>query len=140
MFSGRWIQTFIAMNYHDGSPAKLGDIVSIPMSGGSARARVVMLGDTGEHLAMEAGFLEWVENEKLLDSTQAVLSGLSGIRWRIATRSMHLLGTTCSQDWIVVLHELMPTNKDSFGRSTRELDLGMERRESRRRSAKAIRG
>jgi hypothetical protein len=61
------------MNYHDGSPAKLGDIVSIPISGGSARARVVMLGDTGEHLDMDTGFIEWVESEKLLDSTQAVV-------------------------------------------------------------------
>jgi hypothetical protein len=61
------------MNYHDGSAVKLGDIVSIPMPGGSAKARVVMLGDSGEHLEMETEFIEWVQSEKLLDSTQAVV-------------------------------------------------------------------
>jgi hypothetical protein len=61
------------MNYHDGSAVKLGDIVSIPMPGGSAKARVVMLGDSGAHLEMETEFIEWVQSEKLLDSKQAVV-------------------------------------------------------------------
>jgi len=61
------------MQYHDGSLAKLGDIVAIPLPGGSARARVVMLGDTREHLAIDEGFVEWVESEKLLDPSQVVV-------------------------------------------------------------------
>ena len=61
------------MNYHDGSAAKLGDIVSIPMPDGNAKARLVMLGDTGEHLEMDAAFIEWVESAKMLDSTEAVV-------------------------------------------------------------------
>src|ERR1043165_4305111 len=62
-----------AMNYHDGTDVKLGDIVAIPMPGGSARARVVWLGDTREHLEMDEGFIEWAENEKLLDPSQIVV-------------------------------------------------------------------
>jgi hypothetical protein len=62
-----------AMNYHDGSPVKLGDIVAIPMSGGSARARVVMLGDTREHLKIDQGFLEWAEGENLLDASHVIV-------------------------------------------------------------------
>ena len=61
------------MHYHDGSPVRLGDIVSIPMSDGSARARVVMLGDTREHLDIDEGFIEWVESGKLLDASQVVV-------------------------------------------------------------------
>jgi hypothetical protein len=61
------------MQYHDGSLAKLGDIVTIPLPGGSARARVVMLGDTREHLDIDKGFIEWVESEKLLDPSQVVV-------------------------------------------------------------------
>jgi len=64
------------MNYHDGSAVKLGDIVAIPMPGGSARARVVWLGDTREHLEMDEGFVEWAESEKLLDLTQVVIEWL----------------------------------------------------------------
>ena len=61
------------MNYQDGSPVKLGDIVAIPMPGGSARARVVMLGDTREHISADEGFVDWVESENLLDSSQVVV-------------------------------------------------------------------
>ena len=61
------------MNYHDGLPAKLGDIVAIPMANGSAKARVVMLGDTRAHLDLDEGFIEWVESAKLLDPTQVVV-------------------------------------------------------------------
>ena len=61
------------MNYSDGFPVKLGDIVTIPFSDGSARARVVMLGDTREHLDMDEHFVEWVESEGLLQSSQVVV-------------------------------------------------------------------
>jgi hypothetical protein len=54
------------MKYPDGSPVKLGDIVTIPLPSGSAKARVVMLGDTREHLDIEKSFLDWVEGDKKL--------------------------------------------------------------------------
>jgi hypothetical protein len=54
------------MKYPDGSPVKLGDIVTIPLPGGSTRARVVMLGDTREHLDIDKQFLDWVERDKSL--------------------------------------------------------------------------
>jgi hypothetical protein len=66
------------MNYHDGTTVKLGDIVAIPMPAGPARARVVWLGDTGEHLDLDAGFVEWVGGEKLIDSSQIVVEWVDG--------------------------------------------------------------
>ena len=56
------------MRYSDGSQVKLGDIVTIRLADAEARARVVMLGDTREHLGMDEQFIEWVETEKLLDA------------------------------------------------------------------------
>ena len=61
------------MNYHDGSPAKLGDIVVIRLADRNAKARVVLLGDTREHLDLDADFIEWAESEKLLDPSQVVI-------------------------------------------------------------------
>lgn len=62
------------MKYHDGSPAKLGDIVIIPMQDCSAKARIVMLGDTREHLEIDRSFLEWVEGDKgLLEPSYVVV-------------------------------------------------------------------
>ena len=63
------------MKYPDGSLVKLGDIVTIPLPDSSvkgrvimvsAKARVVMLGDTREHLDIEKSFLDWVESDKKL--------------------------------------------------------------------------
>jgi hypothetical protein len=54
------------MTYHDGSPVKLGDIVTISLRDCRAKARVVMLGDTREHLDIDKQFLEWVERDKAL--------------------------------------------------------------------------
>jgi hypothetical protein len=54
------------MKYPDGSLVKLGDTVTIPLPSGSARARVVMLGDTREHLDIDKQFLDWVERDKSL--------------------------------------------------------------------------
>ena len=61
------------MNYHDGSPAKLGDIVAIRLADRSAKARVVLLGDTREHLGVDAEFIEWAESQKLLVPSQVVV-------------------------------------------------------------------
>ena len=54
------------MIYHDGSIRSLGDIVTVPIPSGTARARVVMLGDTYEHLDIDRQFVEWVERDKVL--------------------------------------------------------------------------
>ncbi len=61
------------MKYHDGFLVKLGDIVSIRLADGSAKARVVMLGDTRERLDVDEGFIAWVESERLLDPSQVVV-------------------------------------------------------------------
>jgi hypothetical protein len=61
------------MRYRDGSEVALGDVVSIPLPDGSAKARVVMLGDTYEHLAIEPSFLEWVKRDRLLNMSSIVV-------------------------------------------------------------------
>jgi hypothetical protein len=54
------------MKYPDGSLVKLGDIVTIPLRDSVEKARVVMLGDTREHLDIDKQFLDWVESDKTL--------------------------------------------------------------------------
>jgi hypothetical protein len=54
------------MKYPDGTQVKLGDIVVIPLPNVRARARVVMLGDTREHLDIDQQFLNWIESDKKL--------------------------------------------------------------------------
>jgi hypothetical protein len=64
------------MQYRDGSQVKLGDIVRVPVPTGTARARVVMLGDTYEHLDLEANFLRWVKAERKLEPGSVVVEWL----------------------------------------------------------------
>jgi len=64
------------MNYYDGSGIKLGDIVSVPVPDGTAKARVVMLGDTYAHLDIDEQFLDWVKKEKILETTSVVIEWL----------------------------------------------------------------
>ncbi len=64
------------MKYADGSQVSLGDIVNVPVPDGSAKARVVMLGDTRAHLDIDPQFLAWVDREKLLDPTSVVVEWL----------------------------------------------------------------
>lgn len=61
------------MNYHDGTPINLGDFVTVPVPDGTARARVVMLGETYKHLDLDTQFLDWVKNEKQLAPTSIVV-------------------------------------------------------------------
>ena len=62
------------MNYPDGSPARLGDIVTIRLRDCNAKARIVMLGDTREHLNLDKKFVDWVENDKtLLEPSQVIV-------------------------------------------------------------------
>ena len=61
------------MKYHDGSTVMLGDIVSVPVPSGSAKGRVVMLGDTYEHLDIDKQFLAWINEEKTLQKSSIVI-------------------------------------------------------------------
>ncbi len=61
------------MKYYDRSEIKLGDIVTVPVPEGSEKARVVMLGDTYEHLDIDEGFLVWVKKDKILEETSVVV-------------------------------------------------------------------
>jgi hypothetical protein len=61
------------MQYHDGSTVMLGDVVSVPVPTGNAKARVVMLGATYEHLDIEAGFLAWVKRDNVLEPSSIVI-------------------------------------------------------------------
>ena len=64
------------MNYHDGSPVRLGDIVRVPIPSGSGKARVVMLGETYEHLDIDPGFVSWVKSDKVLRPDSIVVEWL----------------------------------------------------------------
>ncbi len=61
------------MLYHDGSTVQLGDIVNVPVPNGTAKARVVMLGDTYEHLDINTRFLSWVKADKVLKEASVVI-------------------------------------------------------------------
>jgi hypothetical protein len=61
------------MKYHDGSIVSLGDLVDVPVPTGAAKARVVMLGDTYEHLDIDAEFLAWVKRDKVLKTESIVV-------------------------------------------------------------------
>jgi hypothetical protein len=61
------------MNYYDGSIISLGDIVTVPVPNGVARGRVVMLGDTYEHLDIDQQILEWVKRDSVLEASSIVI-------------------------------------------------------------------
>ena len=61
------------MKYHDGSTVTLGDIVTVPVPSGTAKARVVMLGETYEHLDIEGQFLAWVKEARILEKSSIVI-------------------------------------------------------------------
>ena len=64
------------MKYHDGTTVSLGDVVSVPIPSGTAEARVVMLGDSYEHLEIDSGFLAWVQRDKVLTASSVVIEWL----------------------------------------------------------------
>jgi hypothetical protein len=64
------------MKYHDGSTVCLGDVVRVPIPSGTARARVVMLGETYEHLDVEESFLSCAKGEKVLKPSDIVVEWL----------------------------------------------------------------
>ena len=66
------------MQYHDGATVMLGDLVNVPVPGGTAKARVVMLGETYEHLDIDASFLAWVKRDKVLQPSSIVIEWVEG--------------------------------------------------------------
>jgi hypothetical protein len=61
------------MQYHDGTLVKLGDRVRAAVPAGTAPARIVMLGDTYEHLEIDPQFLSWVKRDRVLEAGHVVL-------------------------------------------------------------------
>jgi hypothetical protein len=66
------------MTYHDGMTITLGDVVSVPVPNGRAKARVVMLGDSSGHLDIDQQFLDWVKRDKVLEKSHVVIEWLNG--------------------------------------------------------------
>jgi len=66
------------MTYHDGTTITLGDVVSVPVPNGRAKARVVMLGDSYGHLDIDQQFLDWVKRDKVLEKSHVVIEWLNG--------------------------------------------------------------
>ena len=64
------------MRYTDGKEVLLGDVVDVPIPSGSQHARVVMLGDSYEHLSLEVGFLRWVTAQRVLRADSVVVEWL----------------------------------------------------------------
>src|SRR5436190_16822880 len=64
------------MKYHDGRMVSLGDIVSVPVPSGEAKARVVMLGETYTHLDIDPKFLAWVKEKRVLQPSSIVIEWL----------------------------------------------------------------
>ncbi|MCA9233760.1 MAG: hypothetical protein KDA57_24190, partial [Planctomycetales bacterium] len=59
--------------YATGENIELGDVVLIPVPNGSARMKVVMLGDTQQHSELQSTFLKWVTTERKLEDDEVVL-------------------------------------------------------------------
>jgi hypothetical protein len=64
------------MRYFDGSTVALGDVVTVPVPSGTARARVVMLGETYEHLDIDPEFASWVKGDRVLERDSVVVEWL----------------------------------------------------------------
>ena len=64
------------MRYTDGKEIVLGDVVAVPTPSGAQHARVVMLGESYEHLPLEASFAEWVTAQRILRADSVVVEWL----------------------------------------------------------------
>ena len=49
----------------------------VPIPGGNAKARVVMLGESYEHLEIDARFVEWVKSDRVLAPSSIVIEWLA---------------------------------------------------------------
>lgn len=64
------------MRYHDDQEVRLADRVAIEMKGHWPEAVVVMLGDSLEHLEMDADALDWYQNKGGVDRDHVVIQWL----------------------------------------------------------------
>jgi hypothetical protein len=64
------------MQYFDGTEVQLGDVVGLSLPSGAQAARVVMLGDSHAHLALETTFLGWVSASRVLRPDSVVVEWL----------------------------------------------------------------
>jgi len=64
------------MKYYDSTEILLGDIVSVPVPGGDNLARVVVLGETLDHLDVDPEFLDWIRKDKVLAATSIIVEWL----------------------------------------------------------------
>ena len=63
-----------AITYGDGRPVSLGDLIDVSVGKNNVkRARIVMLGDTGEHLDIDQSFLDWVERDNVMEPSHVVV-------------------------------------------------------------------
>lgn len=66
-----------AITYADGRRVALGDVIDIATSANAtSRGRIVMLGDTGEHLEIDQAFVDWVVRDKVIEPSQVVVEWL----------------------------------------------------------------
>ena len=65
------------MKYNDGTEVQLGDVILVPVPEGTAKARIVMLGDTYDHLPIDEQFLSWVITDKVLKKSSVVVEWLN---------------------------------------------------------------
>src|SRR3954447_6226863 len=63
----------VARERYASIPLALGDQVTLPAPSGSAKVRVVMLGETYEHLEIDPGFVSWVKKDKVLETGSIVV-------------------------------------------------------------------
>jgi len=66
------------MRYRDGSEVVLGDLVTVPVPSGTAKGRVVMLGNSYAHLDIDPDFLSWVLEERALKPSSIVIEWVDG--------------------------------------------------------------
>ncbi|PYJ19909.1 MAG: hypothetical protein DME99_11390 [Verrucomicrobia bacterium] len=92
------------MKYHDGSRITLGDIVTVPVPGGAAMARVVMLRDTYEHLDIHRSLWTGSSVTECLKRHLLLLSGWTAIHSLTAIHDMRLLVISCSPSQMSMLH------------------------------------
>jgi hypothetical protein len=92
------------VNYHDGTPVKLGDVVYVPVPGGNALARVVMLGATREHLDLEPDFANFVHSSDALSPDAIVIEWIGENPFAHDDASLAPVGnymTTVLDEWVV---------------------------------------
>ena len=96
------------MTYHDGSTISLGDIVRLPIPGGTAKARVVMLGDCYQHLEIDDQFVAWVHRDSVLEASSVVSNCSTAILLLTHIRAMRRSVTTCFRQPMSTLNVSWP--------------------------------